>query len=125
MGSSHDCTGAELQVSEVSQNIRDSEVLFEFISLSCAPAGFEPALTAPERVAVHASDQGKRVPAHPVRGRIGGSPVRSPEDGCVGVQKGALGQAAWSRMAGPEREVGLAVIACWPVLADVPRPVRR
>src|SRR5262249_16157656 len=37
MGSSHDCTGAELQVSEVGQNLRDSEVLFEFRPLTSAP----------------------------------------------------------------------------------------
>jgi hypothetical protein len=39
------------------------------------PAGFGPALTAPERVAVHAPDQRKRVPAHHDRGRIGGRRV--------------------------------------------------
>jgi hypothetical protein len=45
---------------------------FELILLPAPPAGFEPARTAPERVAVQAPDQRKRVPAHHDRGRIGG-----------------------------------------------------
>jgi hypothetical protein len=47
--------------------------VFEFMSLTSAPAGFEPALTAPERVAVHAPDQRKRVP-HTMIGGVSGEP---------------------------------------------------
>ena len=49
------------------------EVLFEFMPLNCAPgsvppAGFEPALTAPEAVAVHRSD----LAFYAQRGALGG-----------------------------------------------------
>jgi hypothetical protein len=44
----------------------------------CTPAGFEPALTAPERVAVYASGQRKRARRCPARAHIGrGKAVRA------------------------------------------------
>jgi len=46
--------------------------------LPAPPAGFEPALTAPERVAVYASGLRKRARGCPARARIGrGLPVRA------------------------------------------------
>ena len=48
--------------------------VFEFIPLNCAPAGFEPALTAPEAVSRYRTDQRKRCRRCPGRARIGRSP---------------------------------------------------
>ena len=52
MGSSQGCALAESQVSEVCKGPWGSEVKFELGLLPVPPAGFEPALTAPEAVAL-------------------------------------------------------------------------
>src|SRR6516225_8402153 len=46
----------------------------------CPPAGFEPALLAPEAVALHGPDQRKRALARLARARIG----RDPQDRAAG-----------------------------------------
>jgi hypothetical protein len=60
---------AKAQVSKVARNSTGSIDC----SICVPPAGFEPALTAPERVAVYCPDQRKRVAAHHDREPIGGS----------------------------------------------------
>src|SRR5215510_12911470 len=68
MGSSHDCTGAELQVSEVGQNLRDAEVLFEFRPLNSAPG----------RIRTCAHGSGGRSCSRPLPGKTrAGVPVGS------------------------------------------------
>jgi hypothetical protein len=52
--------------------IRVSGCMFDLVPPAVVPpAGFEPALTAPERVAVYDRDQRKHAVAGPARGRIG------------------------------------------------------
>ena len=67
------------QVRRLALNRSKIVKVFELILLPVPPAGFEPALTAPERIALCAPDQRKRDPTHHDRGRIGG---RAPDLGC-------------------------------------------
>jgi len=46
-------------------------IVFEFTLLPAPPAGFEPAHTAPERVAVQGSDLGKHASAWLARSPLG------------------------------------------------------
>ena len=74
MGSGPDCLIAKAQANGVRRGSRLPEVLFEYMPLNCAPAGFEPALTAPEAVSRYRTDQRKRCRRCPGRARIGRSP---------------------------------------------------
>ena len=96
MGSNRNCAFAKLQVSEVSQRPRDSEVMFGFIPLTSAPgsqprAGFEPALTAPEADPVHRFYLAKRT--LPVRlGSVWGERrIRTAGPGCSHIFRPASG----------------------------------
>ena len=58
----------EMQVSGQRRHQHVSGCTFDLVP----PAGFEPALTAPEAVPLYSPDQRKRVPAHHNRGPFGG-----------------------------------------------------
>ena len=70
-----------LQVTGLTFNRIKIVRVFEFIPLTSAPAGFEPALTAPESVAVCGPDQRKHARRDLVRARIGRSPPTLRSEG--------------------------------------------
>jgi hypothetical protein len=69
-----------------------------------SPAGFEPALTAPERVAVCGPDQPKRVRVHPVRGRI--EAMVTQRSGCWQVDHAVGGEAGAEQVVERDGEEG-------------------
>jgi len=99
----------EPQVNAVITRRQVSEFMFEFIPLSRAPAGFEPALTAPEAVALYGPDQRKLALARLARARIG----RNPQDRAAGHSElGVRGGRAerlvrWTGWQGHDRRVQL------------------
>jgi len=71
------------------------------------PAGFEPALTAPERVAVYGPDQRKRARRCPARACIGRNPARSARAGVAAEQSRVLAPPVRLVADGRPERVGL------------------
>src|SRR6516162_6474628 len=64
----------KMQVSGQRRHQHVSGCTFDLVPPAVPPAGFEPALTAPEAVSLYSADLPKRTSSHPARARIGHNP---------------------------------------------------